>query len=345
MSNTVSTGRVGRMSVVAQSLAAAFVTYLTAAAAEFSLIRTFQPTERELAWVSDLVLASALGVAVYLWLHLRATRQALLERERSELVLNTQLAIAADLQRRLLPTLPPRGGPLDWAAALKSAGQIGGDFYDLVSLADGRVLLLVADVSGKGIPAAMALSTLRAAFRALARRVPEPATLLTQLSAALYDQWGGTPYFTCVVALIDLQGGTLTYANAAHPAAVLVGPSGARYLEALGPPAALLAGCVYHDRPVAIGPGDVCVLVSDGVTEALGDDAAPNQLENWARAEEVVPGCAADICHAIMDAALAGRGPGGVPDWDDDRTVVVMAMLDDAYALPLRAATTTGQER
>lgn len=340
MIDRVSAGRTG---IVAQSVGAALVAYLVAGAAELSLIRTFQPSERELAWVSDVVLAAALGVAVYLWLYLRATRLALLERERAELVLNTQLAIAADLQRRLLPILPVQGGAVDWAAALESAGQIGGDFYDLVSLADGRSLLLVADVSGKGIPAAMALSTLRAAFRAIVRRQSEPAHILTQLSAALHDQWAGTPYFTGVVALVDVARGTLSYANAAHPSAVVVGPSGARFLESLGPPAALLSGCVYHERTVAIGPGDVCVFVSDGVTEALGD-SAQDQLENWARTEEVVPGSAADVCHAVMAKALAGRGPDGILDWDDDRTVVVMAVLDDACARPLATASTTGRE-
>ena len=317
--------------IVADSVFVALVGYLVAGAAEIALIRVFRPSERELAWVSDVVLSIALGVAVYLWRHLAMTRQALLDRERAELVLNTQLALAADLQRRLLPTLPVHGSAVEWAAALRSAGQIGGDFYDVVPFDDGRTMLLVADVSGKGIPAAMALSTLRAAFRAFARPGTAPGPVLTQLSDALHEQWAGTPYLTGIVALIDSASGTLQYANAAHPAGLVVGPSGTRTLDALGPPAALLPGSVYHERTVAFERGDVCVFVSDGVTEALGDDALAD-LEALLQSGEAAPGSARDVCNTVMAAALRGAGPDGVADWDDDRTVVVLAVLDEVYA-------------
>ena len=303
--------------IALQSVAVAFTAYLVAGTAEMALIRVFDPSELELAWVSDVLLAAAFGVAVYLWRHLSATRAALLDRERVELVLHTQLAIAADLQRRLLPVLPADGGPVEWAASLRSAGQIGGDFYDLVGFADGSSLLLVADVSGKGIPAAMALSTLRAAFRGFAQPGASPAQVLTQLSTALHEQWAGTPYFTGIVALVDARTGTLRYANAAHPAGLLIGPHRTLGLDALGPPAALLAGTVYHERRVPLAPGDRCVFMSDGVTEALGDDAAVD-IEALMRRSEAVPGCAADACHAVMAAALRAAGPDGVPDWDND---------------------------
>ena len=328
---------VGPWRIVADSVFVALVGYVVAGAAEIALIRVFRPSERELAWVSDVVLSLALGVAVYLWRHLAMTRQALLDRERAELVLNTQLALAADLQRRLLPTLPMDGTGVEWAAALRSAGQIGGDFYDLVPFDDGRTMLLVADVSGKGIPAAMALSTLRAAFRAFARPGSAPGQVLTQLSDALHEQWAGTPYLTGIVALIDGGAGTLQFANAAHPAGLVVGPSGTRTLDALGPPAALLSGSVYHERTVDLERGDVCVFVSDGVTEALGDDALAD-IEALLQNGEAAAGSARDVCDTVMAAALRGTGPEGVAEWDDDRTVVVLAVLDAVYA-PRPAAT------
>lgn len=315
----------GTWRIVGESAAAALAAYLVAGTIEIALISVFRPSERELAWVSDVVLAAAFGVAVYLWRHLGVTRQALLDRERAELVLNTQLALAADLQRRLLPVLPTRDDRLEWAAALRSAGQIGGDFYDLVPLDDGRTMLLVADVSGKGIPAAMALSTLRAAFRYLVRSEQGPAQLLTRLSDALREQWSGTPYLTAIVALVDPEAGTLEYANAAHPSGTVVGPAGTRLLVSLGPPAALLPESVYDARTVAIGPGDMCVFVSDGVTEALGD-AAPAGIESVMRTSAVGPGAAQVVCESLMTAALRAAGPDGVSDWDDDRTVVVMTV-------------------
>lgn len=319
------------MHIVAESVVAAVVAYALAGSAELALIRIFRPSEAELAWVSDVVLAVAFGVAVYLWRHLSATRIALLERERAELVLNTQLALAADLQRRLLPELPGRDGRAEWAAALRPAGLIGGDFYDLVAFPDGRRMLLVADVSGKGIPAAMALATLRSVFRAHAVAGAGPGDVLTRVSVNLHGQWAGAPYFTAIVALADVDDGLLRYANAGHPAALVVGPSGTRTLDPLGPPAALIDGQVYHERSLAIGPGDLCVFVSDGITEALGDDAT-GRIEDLIRTEEAAPGAVHDVCAAVMAAALNGAGPAGATDWHDDRTVVVLAVLDEAYA-------------
>jgi sigma-B regulation protein RsbU (phosphoserine phosphatase) len=322
--------------IAAQSMAVALIGYLAAGAAEIGLIRTFSPSEPELAWVSDVVLSVALGAAVYLWLHLKATRQALAERERNELVLNTQLALAADLQRRLLPELPQADARVQWAAALRPAGRIGGDFYDVVSPADGEWLLLVADVSGKGIPAAMALSTLRATFRTLATSESDPAAILSRLSAALYEQWAGTPYVTAIVARIDLRAETIRYANAAHPAGLVAGPSGVRSLESMGLPAALFPAVAYEERTIAIEPGDVCVFVSDGVTEALGDRPRP-RLEDIVRAADIRSARARDVCDALMAAALRGTGPEGVADWQDDRTVVVIEVLAPAVPVPVAA--------
>ena len=179
--------------------------YIVAAILEVALIRIVRPTEWELAWVSDAGLAIALGFAVYLWRHLLTTRRELAERERAELVLQTQLSIAAEIQRRLLPAVPPADNGFEWAAALRSAGKIGGDFYDFVEIAPRVWVMLVADVSGKGIPAAMALGSLRCAFRALARQSPDPARIVAQLSAVLYEEWLGSPYVTCLVCTFDLR--------------------------------------------------------------------------------------------------------------------------------------------
>src|SRR6185503_9556178 len=120
---------------LAQAGAVALAFFAVAGLFEAALIRAFQPTELELDWVSDVVLSAALGVAVYLWLHLRATRQALTERERSQVVIQTQLALAEQMQRRLLPDVPAPVNGCEWAAALTPAGKIGGDFYDFIEAA------------------------------------------------------------------------------------------------------------------------------------------------------------------------------------------------------------------
>jgi sigma-B regulation protein RsbU (phosphoserine phosphatase) len=299
-----------------------------AGATETAVIGLIKPTEWELAWISDVVLSSALGVAVYLWRHLQASRESLAARERADLVLQTQLSVAADIQRGLLPGLPLSANGIEWAASLHSAGRIGGDFYDIVELAPARWLVIVADVAGKGIPAAMALGSLRASFRALAREHEQPARVLDQLSAVLYEEWRGMPYVTCIVALVDATSGSLTCANAGHPAGIVTGRTGLRLVASSGPPAGLLPDATYTDMTVPFSLGECFVLVTDGVTEALGDDQ-PSPADRIIEAVHRGGGAALPVCDAVMALALGGHGPSGVADWDDDRTVVVVARRDD----------------
>jgi serine phosphatase RsbU (regulator of sigma subunit) len=317
----VSAPRLTRRALL-ESAAAALGGYVLAAALEAAVIRGLRPTEWELAWISDLALAVAFGVAVYLWRNLRTTRHELEQRERAEIVLETQLSLAAEIQQRLLPPLPPPASGYQWAAALRPAGKIGGDFYDFVDTGRGVWLALIADVSGKGIPAAMALGSLRSTFRALARQRLPPAAIVTQLSSAFLQDWQGMPYVTCIVVALDLEARTLVYSNAGHPPGILLGPTGTRHLTAGGPPAGLLPAAAFEQEVLAIHPGDICLMVSDGVTEAL--DGIP--LENRVGALSSPGGSVADLCDRVMRQALAGHGPSGDGDWDDDRTVVVVGV-------------------
>jgi sigma-B regulation protein RsbU (phosphoserine phosphatase) len=314
-----------RRQALAESAAAALIGYVLATTLEAFVIRWFQPTEWELAWVSDLVLAVALGIGVYLWRHLLATRQELAQRERAEIVLQTQLSLAAEIQQRLLPPLPPAADGCEWAAVLRPAGKIGGDFYDFVETDPDMWMVLIADVSGKGIPAAMALGSLRSTFRALARQRLAPAQILGQLSTAFLEDWQGMPYVTCIVAALNLRAHTLLYSNAGHPPGILLGPARTRYLDRGGPPAGLLPNASFDQELLNVHAGDICLLVSDGVTEAL--DGVP--LEDRLTATQVRSGSAEELCESVMTQALRGLGPLGAADWDDDRTVVVVTVRDE----------------
>jgi sigma-B regulation protein RsbU (phosphoserine phosphatase) len=306
------------------AVAVAVVFYLFAGTVEALLIKVIKPTEMELDWVSDMVLSTALGTAVYLWLHLRATRLALTERERSELVIQAQLSLAESMQRRLLPSIPIPAGGFEWAATLTPAGKIGGDFYDFIESGENARLVLIADVSGKGISAAMALALVRSTFRNIARDTDSPAELAARMSRAFHDEWHGTPYLTCAVARIDLRERTLTYTNAGHPAGLLVRECGNRDLGEGGPPLGLLCDAHYAEERLALGDGDVCIFMTDGVTESL--ESQPQSVA--AVASDIVRNStpsAARICDAIMSRAVEGHGPDGVDDWADDRTVIVVS--------------------
>jgi phosphoserine phosphatase RsbU/P len=269
---------------------------------------------------------------VYLWRHLLSTRRELQERERAELVLQTQLSIAAEIQNRLLPAVPPTDSGFEWAAALKSAGKIGGDFYDFVEAAPRVWIVLVADVSGKGIPAAMALGSLRAAFRTLARQTSDPSRIVTQLSTVLYEEWRGSPYVTCLVAGFDVTARTVTYTNAGHPPGIMAGSRGVRHLNRGGPAAGLLPEARFEQELVSLSVGDVCLLVSDGVTEAL-EGETPLERDLVASAVRHGRVSAAELCHSVMARALNGQGPLGIQGWDDDRTVVVVKVLDQVPSI------------
>jgi hypothetical protein len=194
--------RVPRTRAIALAAAAAAGFFVLAGFIETTLIGILKPTQLTLDWISDVVLSSALFVAVYLWLHLRATRAALSIREREQVTMQAQLALAESMQRRLLPALPAPADGFEWAAVLKAAGSIGGDFFDFRDPQPGVRLMLMADVSGKGISAAMALTLLRAAFHNLARTTDRPAELASRMSDAFHDEWQGSPYVTAVVARV-----------------------------------------------------------------------------------------------------------------------------------------------
>ncbi len=260
---------VPRALAAASAIAIAF--YFVAGLSEAALIRVLQPSELELDWIGDGVLSTALGVAVYLWLHLRATRRALTEQERAQLVIQAQLSMAEIMQRRLLPPVPAPADGLDWAAALIPAGRIGGDFFDFLEPRAGVRLMLIADVSGKGISAAMALTLLRSTFRRAARDTINPAELASRMSAALLEEWHGSPYVTAIVTRIDSGARTLTYTNAGHPKGILVrGGTGGGLTEG-GPPLGLLSGARFDEVTLALLPGDVCAFVTDGISEAFDD--------------------------------------------------------------------------
>jgi sigma-B regulation protein RsbU (phosphoserine phosphatase) len=160
-------------------------------------------------------LAVAFGVAVFLWLHLKWTRKALSDLEREHIVLDTRLTLAADIQRQLLPSASSTADGFCWRARLEQAGKIGGDLYDLVQRASGSWVVLVGDVSGKGIPAALVLASIRTMFRMLVQETGDPGAHVERISQALYDENGGMPYLTNRRGLHP-EGMTLGYPDSAQ---------------------------------------------------------------------------------------------------------------------------------
>jgi sigma-B regulation protein RsbU (phosphoserine phosphatase) len=312
-----------RVLTVVGATGAAMVTYAGVRGLEAMFVYLVQPPRGEMRSLSHAILTAAFGVAIYLWLDLRATRAVLTGIERSQLVVDTQLALAADVQRRLLPAAPPTLNRLRWASQLRPAGKIGGDFYDFIPSGHDSTLVLVGDVSGKGIPAALLQTSAHSLFRTFARDTRQPAELLSLVSREIYAENGGALYLTCIVVRIDGTPATLIYANAGHPTGLLLGKSGRRLLSSGGPPVGMFPETIYQSEVLRVEAGDVGVIVTDGITEAIEQDGVSTDDRLNATVSNLSPPWTPErLCDALMALADDSVGPPGVPDWQDDKTVL-----------------------
>lgn len=312
----------------ALAVVAGLVAFVAGAVAESGIIRAVHGNRRELEWLSDAVISIALAGITYLWLHLQAARMRVIALAKEQAVLDEQLRLAAQIQRSLLPDVPESTPGFRWAARMVPAGRVGGDFYDFLQPHPGTVLALLADVSGKGIPAALILSSLKTLFRTKASETTSPRALAEHISAALYQEHGGLPYATAILARFEAESRRLTYVNAGHPAGYLLrNGTVAATVESGGHPLGLFPHPSYRCGEVVLCPGDVGVLVTDGVAEAL--ETGPTTLGEALAAtqrEASLIGSPAELCGYLMRIAAGGTGPVGAPDWQDDCTVFVFAV-------------------
>jgi phosphoserine phosphatase RsbU/P len=299
---------------------------------ELFVNRILRPNAEEITWIGDVVLTVGFVVATWLWVRLRDAQIALSDLERQQIVTETQLTIAARVQTSLLPAVPEPSAGISWYAAAEPAGKVGGDYYDFLPLSDGRMCVVLGDVSGKGIAAAVFLANVRATLRALAREAPSPRTLVANLSCTLLADSTSGFYVTCIVAFVDPKKRSMAYVNAGHPAGILWSSRCVRGLTVGGPPAGLFRDASFDEEQLTFGDGDLVVFVSDGITEALdasGDGAVDVVAAQIAHAPKPTPEAA---CASLLSAARTGPGPHGVDDWTDDRTAVAFGVVAGANA-------------
>ena len=191
--------------------------------------------------------------------------QEMLERERVE----QELRVAQRIQHALLPKEPPELEGWDIAHDYRPAREVGGDFYDFLNLNDGRVVLIIGDVSGKGIPAAMVMANTQSVLRALAQRagIP-PIQALEEANDVLYTYLPPNMFATCFYAVLEPTEGWLRYANAGHNLPCCWHEGLVTKLRARGMPLGLLPGMDYEEKQTALAPGDGVLLYSDGLIEA-----------------------------------------------------------------------------
>jgi serine phosphatase RsbU (regulator of sigma subunit) len=301
------------------SVAAGVAAFAATNTAEAAIITATGGSPWPLAWTSEVLLSCALVVTTYLWLDVRSLQGALSTMERARVEIDTELRLAADIQRHLLEATEAGTAPVRWHGLLQPARRVGGDFYDVLTLPDGSVLILTADVSGKGIPAAIALASARAALRQIAQRTADLSALAGALSGAIHDENDGSPYMTALLCQVVPTQGELRYVNAGHPAGRLAGPGGLVRLEPTGPPLGLLSDSRWEAPSLDTRGFTLGLLFTDGVAEALEADGDPDAiLDDFAR--RLAAGTPEAACTAVMDR-VRGAGPSPLAP-PDDRTVV-----------------------
>jgi serine phosphatase RsbU (regulator of sigma subunit) len=215
--------------------------------------------------LSDLATQTAPAVRVAQLV--RQQQQEAQERERIE----QELRVARLIQQTLLPKALPELPGYDVAAYYQPAREVGGDFYDFVDLEDGRLGLVVGDVTDKGVPAALVMATTRTMLRAAAQRLFSPGEVLQRVNEVLVTDIPPNMFVTCLYAVLDPESGRLVYANAGHdlPYRRRAGRNqGAEELRATGMPLGLMPGMGYEEKEIELGKGESVLFYSDGLVEA-----------------------------------------------------------------------------
>jgi phosphoserine phosphatase RsbU/P len=197
-------------------------------------------------------------------LHLQALEKERLERE---------MQLASEIQRQILPKGAPAVPGFQVAGWYRPARQVGGDYYDLFPVQDGRLNLVVGDVSGKGMPAALMVSTLHSALRLLLDQAPFGPSLLERLNRHIAESSAANKFITMLLAELSPETGVLHYMNAGHNPGILLRRDGSyEELKAGGLPLGLLPEARYQSRAITMEPGDILCIYSDGITEAAAPD-------------------------------------------------------------------------
>ncbi len=204
--------------------------------------------------------------------HIESLKETTAAKERIE----KELQIARQIQMSLVPkTFPPFPSrhDLDLYAILDPAREVGGDFFDFFPLKDARLCLLIGDVSGKGVPAALYMAATRALLRSLFRLQQRPAEVLSALNGELAEEKGVSMFVTIFCAVVDLATGHVRYASGGHNPPYILRLDGT--LETVPPLPGLVVGAMpgirFSEGEFTLTPGDTLFLFTDGVTEALNN--------------------------------------------------------------------------
>ena len=232
-----------------------------------------------------------------------------------------ELEVARLIQQNFLPKELPALPGWQVAAYYRPAREVGGDFYDVIPLPDGRVAFVVGDVTDKGVPAALVMSATRSVLRASAQRLIEPGAVLERVNEHLCPDMPEKMFVTCLYGVLDPGSGLLRFANAGHDLPYVKTAHGVVELRARGMPLGLMPGMDYEEKEAVLEPGDSVLLHSDGVVEAHDPD---RDMFGFPRLKETVAGAPGG--QQLIDRVIADLEAFTGPDTEqeDDITMVTL---------------------
>ncbi len=263
------------------------------------------------------ILATQVGIAV---------RNARLHEEAVERrVVDEELAMATSIQEAILSSERPEYDGVDVSALSIPSRQVGGDYFDIIKMEDGKLGLAIGDVSGKGVPAALLMAMLHAALHAQMSGVVSPATVMKRMNEILCRSTSAEKFATFFFALYDREKRVLRFTNGGHNFPILLRYNGeVHYLEEGGLVIGMLEESTYQEKSVSLDQGDMLVLYTDGVTEesASGND---DELYGEERLVELLRKTgkdrAKDIVRDVRRSVESFTGGGG---FSDDFTLIVL---------------------
>ena len=244
--------------------------------------------------------------------------------------LKGDLAVAGEIQQAILPRIfppfPDNADKIDIAASMTPAKDVGGDFYDFFRIDDDRIGFLIADVSGKGVPAAIFMAVSRTLIRATGIRGGSPAECISYSNKLLSDESVDCMFVTVFYGIMNVTTGEVTYCNAGHnPPYIIKGTGEVKALEmSKDPMVGAISGIDYHDCQLQLDKGDALVMFTDGVTEAMNtanEEFGEARLEatlskTFSKCQDMVEAIKTDVA-GFVDSA----------EQSDDITVLALKRL------------------
>jgi serine phosphatase RsbU (regulator of sigma subunit)/predicted ester cyclase len=248
------------------------------------------------------------------------------ERERVE----QELRVARRIQHALLPADLPQIEGWGIAYHYRPAREVGGDFYDVLVLDDGRVGLVLGDVSGKGIPAALVMACTQSVLRAIAQRAGiAPGQALKEANEVLFTYIPSSMFVTCFYGILDPADGRLRYANAGHNLPYCRHEGETTELRARGMPLGLMSGMSYEEQEWALAPGDSVLLYSDGLVEAHD---FRGEMFGFPRFRRLFANYRAGSCEELVGYLLAELGKFTGEEWEQEDDITLFTLQRSQFS-------------